>query len=210
MKTNRSLILLSALLALANALPASVSLQFEGPSTITVAPGQSFSLTLDVTSTGGETITGLDYYFNTDAGGSGLLSITGRDLTGSQFANFVNYDNTTVLASAAALLDPRDDYDLGGGTNSLSGLSGSSSYFVATYTFQLSASAVTGQTYSLFTNSITSATGWVGPGPNFSDNPFATPAMLSIMVAAIPEPTAYGLILGGVMLLGVLARRFFR
>jgi MYXO-CTERM domain-containing protein len=187
-----------------------------GASSVTLPHGGSFSVTLNLTSSA-ESLTGVDYYFNISGGASGLVRLTGRDLTGSSFSdpNLVNSgDNASspgVLDANFSLLNPQNSLDLGATlTNvgvALPANTGGNpaSYLLGTYTFNVDPSAPAGS-YILSTTSLPGS-GVVTQAPNFSEQSFSQQASFTIVVSplvgsGVPEPTgAMALIgLGGLFL----------
>lgn len=188
-----------------------------GASSVTLSHGGSFSVTLNLTSTA-ESLTGVDYYFNISSGGSGLVRLTGRDLTGSAFSdpNLVNTgDNASspgVLDANFSLLNPTNSLDLGATLSNvgvaLPANTGSnpSSYLLGTYTFSVDPNTPPGN-YTLTTSSLPGS-GVVTQAPNFSEQAFSQQGSFTIVVSplvgsGVPEPTGVMALLG----LGGLALR---
>ena len=208
----RSLALLASLcgsLLLADAAQATVILTLTdntgSPTSVDVNPGVAasrfFSFNINLTTT--EPITGLTYLLETpNAGGSGKFQITARDTTGALFTGSnLTTTNGSVLLAVNALLDPRNNNDLGGTVSDpfvdciLPG-----TYFVATLTMEALSTISTG-TYTIQT-ALQSATGCQ---PNFDELPIAR-ATYSVNV--VPEPaSAWLLCLGGALLGGTRRRR---
>ena len=194
---------------------ASVSLAFvdqDGTNngSVNVAPNGTFNVRLNLVTTNSTTDdhTGLDYYLTMLGSGSGLFSIQDRNIGASLYNDMVAED-PVVEALPSALLDPRNDNDLGAAiANSTSPTEGVGTYtagtfLVAIFTIKVDPTTPLG-TYSLQTTS-DPGTGWVGrhdatPLP-FPDNEFAQHANYTIVV---PEPT--GLAACGALCL-VLGRR---
>jgi autotransporter-associated beta strand protein len=128
-------------------------------------PGsRSFSFTVNLTSTEG--LTGLTYLFDAPGSGSGQFQLTARNTTGAIFSGAnLTTDDATVLLPGNALLDPRNNGDLGGTVadpNSECILPGT--HFVATLTLEANA-AIPAGLYTLQT-ALQSATGC---GPIFNE-----------------------------------------
>ena len=102
------------------------------PNSTTIAPGESFSVTLTLTSTA-EATTGISYLLAAFGPGSGLFQVTARDVTGSAFGDLVTSDGI-AFSAANAVLDPTNDNDLGGLADPAS--TGIGTYLVATLTIQ--------------------------------------------------------------------------
>jgi hypothetical protein len=193
----------AALLGIANSAHAAVSLILTDndatPQAITVNPGQSFTVTLNVTSTS-EKLTGVDYYFQLSGAAAGKMSITQRDESASQF-------NDPLLLDSSITGPINKQFDLGATINNVSNALSAGTYLLAQYTISVDAGLAPG-TYTLST--------WDQPGsgvvreaPTFNEQAFDQQALFTVNVAplvATPEPGAAGmLVLGGSLL--VLRRR---
>jgi hypothetical protein len=170
------------------------------PAAITLVPGASFSFTLNLTSTA-ESIQGLGFSFEVSAPGSGLFTITARDLTDTAFPD-VATPNGTLLIPANAVLDPTpgtpagNELDLGGLTDNLT-LVGPGTFEVADFTFLVPGSAAPGvYTIETIMN--------IATDENFDTLPVA-PATYTVTV--VPEPGACGLLALGSLALAARRRR---
>jgi MYXO-CTERM domain-containing protein len=181
-----------------------------GATSVTVPHGGSFSVTLNLTSTA-ESLTGVDYYFSISSGASGLVRLTGRDLTGSPISdpNLVNTgDNASspgVLDANFSLLNPTNSLDLGATlTNvgvALPANTGGNpaSYLLGTYTFSVDPNTPAGS-YTLSTTSLPGS-GVVTQAPNFTEQSFSQQGSFIIVVSplvgtGVPEPTGAMALLG--------------
>lgn len=186
---------LGLLLFIATA-PAAVVLVTD-QSTISVAPGDSFSLTLSMEISGGSQVTGLDYFWEVSANGSGNLSLIARDIGDSLFSFLL-----TDPYPFPDTLDPRNSFNLGAGVDNPAVPAGNGVWLVAEFSFAVSPSA-TPATYGLMLAGVGGVFPdpvWVGPAPNFFSFPFD--ALPSISVVVIPEPSADLLFgLGGLLFL---------
>ncbi|MGB7159169.1 MAG: hypothetical protein WBD40_13965 [Tepidisphaeraceae bacterium] len=194
---------------------AAVSLAFvdqDGTSngSVNVLPNGTFNVRLNLTSanTAADRTTAIDYYLTILGAGSGLFSIQDRNWTGSPYAGGIDgsglyNDDATVEALPGALLDPRNDHDLGGGVLDEDVPTMGTSFLVAIFTIKVDPSTPVG-TYSLQSTS-DPGTGWVGAAPDFNDNEFAQHANYSIVV--IPEPASAGFAACGAALLICSRRR---
>jgi hypothetical protein len=102
------------------------------PNSVTIVPGESFGVTLTLTSTA-EATTGISYQLAAFGPGSGLFQVTARDVAGSPFGDLVTSDGI-AFSAANAVLDPTNDHDLGGLVDPTS--TGIGNYMVATLTIQ--------------------------------------------------------------------------
>src|SRR5437868_3437088 len=100
---------------------ATVSFQFTDGSTINAAPGSTITLHLQLVATAGETSSAVDYLLAQISGpGTNVFSITGRDLTTSDYPDpsFLDAEVTSSADNHAPagpdnLLNPQNDLDLG-------------------------------------------------------------------------------------------------
>lgn len=166
------------------------------PASVAVAPGQSFTFTLTLTSPGATSVA-LSYFLQVlEGGGNGQFRITARDLMGSTFSQPTT-DNSIALQPADALLDPQNDSNLGADLADPNSPNGAGSFFVANFTLQ----ALAGIAPGVYTLSTADA---IVTDSGFSDNP-VTDATYTVTV--VPEPGTY-------MLLGIgalfCAQRFSR
>jgi hypothetical protein len=149
-----AIILVLAALLLPLSLANGADLQFNGnpnnevgksPASINVAPGGTFTLSVQVVLGPSEPASFLDYWLW--ASTSGIFSITNRDLTGSAFPDGAA-TNAEVTSSPGNQLSPVNGVDLGGGTGGAPVTNGT--FQAANYTLQLAANAVPG-TYEIRT-----------------------------------------------------------
>lgn len=176
-----------AVLGFSKTAPAQYALAFTG-GPASVAPGESFTFTLTLTS-GGETSVGLSYFLQVlDGGGNGLFRITGRDFAGSTFSD-PTADNSIALQPADALLDPRNDSNLGAIVADPNAPNGAGSFFVANFTLQTLAGLAPG----VYTISTADA---FATDAAFGDNaiPDAT-----YSVTVVPEPSTVAFALLGTL-----------
>jgi hypothetical protein len=170
---------------------AAVSLAFQDQDgtnngSVSVLPNGTFNVRLNLTSanTAADRTTAIDYYLTILGGGSGLFRIQDRNVTaaspyGGADATDLYFDDATVEALPSALLDPKNDHDLGAVAASPTM---GTSFLVAIYTIKVDPATPFG-TYSLQTTS-DPGTGW--GDTNFDDHEFAQHANYTIVV---PEPT---------------------
>ena len=165
------------------------TLSVANPATVTVAPGGTFTFTLDVSSSN-ISLTGLDY--NLLASQTGLFQITSRDLANSAFNNPITADNALFLNGAALSLSPGESQDLGAFSNTTQ-TAPLNAIFVATYTVRALASVVPG-TYSLGTTN-----------ESASDDQFNTVSLTGtrLTITVVPEPQTNRLIIAGAVMLAV-------
>ena len=163
-----------------------------GSSTVNISSNQSFTLTLRINTN--FVSSGLTFFLQSNAAGSGLFTITGIDRTGSPFPNAQPIPSPCGIA---CVLNPVNDFDLGasnsGGDTDPAGL-----YTIATITFS-TMNAPVGQ-YTISTDSRSIVTN----GSNFTDVPFNALATINV----VPEPGTVGLALvGGAVLSAAVWRR---
>jgi hypothetical protein len=162
-----------------------------GSSTVNISSNQSFTLTLTLTTNFPSS--GITYFFSSNLAGSGLFRIVSRDTTGSPYPV-----DPLVCTADACLLNPVNDFDLGG-SNTGSDIDPAGTYIFATYTFN-TMNAPVGQ-YTIFTDRgiVTDRT-----GGGFADRPFNALATINV----VPEPGTVGLaLLGGAVLSAAAWRR---
>lgn len=166
--------------------------------------GSTFTLTVTLTSTA-ELTTGLTYFLQdpTATPAAPRFQIVARDTTGSTYS-FLTTDDATVLATPGSLLNPSNDFDLGGGVANLNAPNGPGSYFVANLTFAVLPGTPQG-TYSIqFTpRSVAS-----GPGPDFQE--FPVTRFDYTVVTDVPEPTSASLLLFAAVFGGARRRQIVR
>lgn len=163
------------------------------PALVTIAPGDSFNVTLSLSSSLEATI-GLSYFLQTIGAGDGQFRITARNIMASPFSDLTTADSIALQANNA-LLDPRNDSDLGGLVANLLSPNGTGSFLVATYTIEALSTIAPGGSYTIQTSadSIATDTGFVD---------MSLP-QASYTVQVVPEPTTAALF--GVALLGFSA-----
>jgi hypothetical protein len=172
-----------------------VNLVFNTP-TQNITPGGTFNVTLSLQTTAGEQVTGVDYYLQ-ELSAAGFF-IVDRNMAASPFAGVIFFDDTLVESSGDAAapagpdnaLNTRNDYDLGGDT-SPTGTTVTGTVFVGTFTIGVPNTLTQGQQFTISTTS-NPGTGWVGPGPSFTDNSFNSNA--SVLLTVVPEPATWSLL----------------
>ena len=201
-----------------------VSLQFNGsaaPPTIIVdlSTTKTVTLTLRLVATNSEQTTSLDYFLFRTAGpaGSNPFSLTGRDLTGSDYPD-PSATNTQVTSSSDVnnatgatgadgrpdnLLAPNNEWDLG--ANTASGFFTGGTHLVATLTLTIAPGATLG-TYTIMTGETIAGAGW----NDASFAPHAFDSHAAINITLVPEPSTWMLLgLGaiGLLWLGLRQKR---
>lgn len=177
-------------------------------SSYTVAFGNTFNVTISLQITGTEHVSGVDYYLQELS--SAGFAIVGRNTTGAPWtdgnggtyftdAQVTSSADSQSPAGADNALNPRNDYDVGGSSNTSNFTSSASPYALATFTFSTAGVAV--GDYTLGTTSNT-GTGWVDT--TFTDNTFNNQASFIVHVTGVPEPATWSLFgLGGVGAFGL-------
>ena len=157
----------------------------------------TFRLTLNATT---KSTTGLTYFLETpDFGGNGQFRIASRDTTGSTYSDLTTSD-ATVLTPVNALLDPRNNNDLGATVaDVVNAPNPAGTYFVADYVIE-ALSTISPGTYTIET-ALQSAT---GGGPDFDELPVAA---ATYTVQIVPEPVAGWLLCVGTSLIGYARRK---
>lgn len=161
------------------------------PGAVDVLAGQTFSFSLFLNAPSVSTV-GLTYFLESFGAGSSQFSLTQRDTTGSTFSDLIT-SNALVLQPANALLDPRNNNDLGATVADLNTPNAPGSYFVATFTLAALPSLTNG-TYVIQTSANS-----VAIDGQFNELPLARAAYL---VNVVPEPNS-GLLLAGLALFGL-------
>ncbi len=169
------------------------------PGSVTIAPGDLFNVTLTLVSQGAASI-GLSYFLQVlEGGGNGLFRITARNLSGSSFSDATT-DDSIALQSADALLDPRNNSNLGATVVDPNSPNGAGSFFIASFTLQALAGIAPG-VYTLSTADV------VVTDSAFGDNPVGD---ASYGVTIVPEPSTYCLLGAGLLFGAARSVRRFR
>ena len=193
MKT-KLLAALGSLLAI-TAAQAAVTISFSdtvgAPNSVTIVPGASFEISLQLTSDA-ESTAGISYFLQTVGPGNGKFTIIARNSVGSAFGDLTTGDE---IALPGGLLDPSNDNDLGGQVTSTP--NGIGTFEVATYTIQSDVGIAPG-TYTISTSGADA----IDASPD--------PVSLSLNqanyeVVVIPEPGSAMLL--GLSLTGLVLRR---
>jgi hypothetical protein len=170
------------------------------PQTLSLTPGGTVSLSLQVSLGPGESTSAVDYWLTQFSGAPpGMFSIIARDYTGSSFpdpsatnaqatTNADAFNNSTGApggdGTADNLINPRNGPDLGSSTTG--GTVTNGIFQIANYTLQISPSA--SGLYNLRTFDYA----------GFGVNDVTPGAQASININMIPEPAAWSLLgLGG-------------
>jgi hypothetical protein len=199
--------LLSALVAglfpAASAL-ATVSLNFNGVSSVSVVKGNTFSLRVNLVATSEQT-TGLDYYLRALSLDNKFI-ITDRNISTSPY-NEVNQSDAAVETLPDSILSLkgdgiiRNEWDLGATVTDVFVPQSAGTKLVSLYTILVDPTTANGS-YTLETYS-QPGTGWVGTSPSFTESPFNTHASMQVIVT--PEPAAIGVL--GLAAVGLVRRR---
>jgi hypothetical protein len=155
------------------------------PNAGTYHPGDSFTFSINLTYAPGGSVNnlaGLSYWLQQRSPASPfILSVAGRDVTGSQF---------TFLQSPGAVfpqaMTPSNSSDLGAGTQSGNGL-GANTYFIANVTIQISPTAPITGTYIL---SQTLTGGRTSVITDMVGHTFAIPEV-DYTITMVPEPATW-------------------
>jgi hypothetical protein len=179
------------------------------PNSVSLLAGQSFIVSLKLVSTSEQT-TGLDYFLETlGTHGSGLFTVTARNLSGS-FYPAIYTDDSTWNVPGLNVLDPRIgdslmDFDMGGSVANVNSPTSAATMQVANYTI-LVAPNTPADTYVIQTATPVGR-GWVGPAPDFFDHEILPNLQGSYTVIVTPEPTSLAFVGMGLMALRMRPRR---
>ena len=163
-----------------------------GTSTVNITSSQSFTLTLTISTN--FVSSGITYFLQVNAAGSGFFRIDARDASGSP------YPTPPLVCSGPGdpcLLNPVNDFDLGG-TNNGSDTDPAGTYTIATFTISALNAPVGQYTISTDRGVVTDRT-----GGGFEDRAFGAVATINV----VPEPGTVGLGLLGASVVGVMAWR---
>ena len=165
------------------------------PSSGSYAPGSSFTfdITLAVANSGSDPISsvnGLSYWFETSAVNNSFFSITGRDVTGSQFSNTIQ-----TPSNPEPIVKGGNAHDLGAIIDDPnSPLPSDASYFIAHLTIKINPSTPAG-TYTIFTTDFNSNTDH-SKTSTASDGSFVRHniAAATYTITVVPEPATMSLL----------------
>ena len=161
-----------------------------GTPVVNITSNESFTLALIINTN--FPAGGLTYFFRSNAAGSGFFAIASRDTTGSPFPL-----GDILCNGDDCVLNPSNDFDLGGGDPANPVPPGT--YTIATYTFTTMGAPLGQYTISTDRGVVDDRT-----GGGFADVPFNAVAIINV----VPEPSATGLALvGGAILLVMIWRR---
>lgn len=167
------------------------------PFAISINPGDSFDVQVNITTGTSESFAGLTYLLSSAGPMNGVFSITNRVIIGSSFTDTVT---TTANIITGGLLDPVNNNDLGAILVDTSiPLVGPGTFYVATISFSSSFATTPGNYSITFPNSAVFLDG------SLNDIPFDS--LGSYTVTVIPEPTTMALLAGSLTAIMVLRRR---
>jgi hypothetical protein len=164
-----------------------------GSPVVTITGNQSFTLTLMLNMNFPSS--GYTYFLQSNAAGSGFFTITNVDRSGSPFG-----DGSPIPGPCgiACVLNPRNDFDLGGSTPG-GGITPPGQYTVATISFSTTNAPIGQYTISTSQGIVTDRTGGA-----FNDVPFNALATINV----VPEPGAVALaVVGGLSMLVAFRRK---
>ena len=172
------------------------------PNAGTYTPGSSFTFSITLTFAPGGTVAnleGLSYFFEQqNPSAPFFFSITNRDVTGSQFT-FLQTPGLTYPQS----LTPSNAKDLGASLPGANGI-GAGSYFVANITLSIDPSAAPG----IYQIENTTTGGKTSIISDDAGHTAAIPqSIYTITVAPVPEPATLTLLVAGLAVSALLARR---
>lgn len=178
-------------------------------SSFLVRPGEQFTVTLYLEITGGEKVTGFDFYWAADEAGSGLFALSDRDVTESPFD--FQFLELPAPDSPDNLLDPSNATDLGAGFSDIYRVATVGTWLIARYTFAVSSSA---EGSFVLTTISDSGSGWVTDAAgDFRSYAFDRHAAVDVMVSLIPEEGVSALNMGtiamGIVMIILLSKRRF-
>ena len=182
MSVRHALVAVAALMAVpAMASTITLSDGDASPTQVTIPPGQTFSLNVIIDND--VPTAGLTYYLSSNT--SGLFSIVGRTVAGTNPYTDSTSSDAVLLAAASALLDPQNNSDLGG-TNDGSANAPAGTYVLGT--LSLSASLATPEgSYTIFTTTASVN--------NIVADEFSIANSAAYIVnVAVPEPASLGII----------------
>jgi hypothetical protein len=206
----KSLLLLTTVVLPLNWATATVSFQFTDGSTLSSAPGQTITLHLQLVANEGETSNAVDYLLAQITGpGNNVFSITGRDLSTSDYPDpaFLDSEVTSSAdnhspAGPDNLLNPQNDFDLGGTKPDTSTDYVGGTHYIATLSLTINPNAAPGL-YNIQTT-------FSSYGATDHDDLAAEAASINIDLGAVavPEPATWTLL--GLGSLGAVGLKFLR
>lgn len=155
------------------------------PVAVDVLPGDTFEF--DLTLSTDSINLGISYLLSVSAEGSGLFSITGRDVSGSTFTDLL-VSNAVLLNPPDALLQPTNVYDAGAGVADVFEPNAPGDWFVARLAIMVSELVAP----DFYTISIVQGI--------MDDGEFGVEIPVeSMVVQVIPEPGTVGLVVAAVI-----------
>lgn len=189
--------LLPSVLSFGATLQIEDSVIFGNPTSTSINPGDSFSVTISISSAPSETLAGLSYFLTSAGPTTGVFQITGRDTISSSFSDLTTTNPNVVLGGS---LDPVNNNDLGGSLADVFSPIGPGTFFVSTINFSSLASTPVGVYTITFPSLTASYLNGALDEQSFS-------SLGSYTVTVIPEPTTMALLAGSLTAIMVLRRR---
>ncbi len=169
----------------------SISDSIGDPNAISIAPGDTFTITMRLSATA-EQLLGTTYSLVIPGAGSGKFTLVARDVIGTAFSDLTASNVAdTVLTNAATV-------DLGGLVANLNNPAQPGVLYLATYTIASNPTLAPG----IYT--IQSGSNSVALNSGFDSIPLATS---TYQVNVVPEPGTAALVFGGLGMLSILRRR---
>ncbi len=169
----------------------SISDTFGDPSTISIAPGESFTIVMRLSTTT-EQLIGTTYSLIAPGIGDGKFTLVARDVVGSAFSDLSSASVAdTVLTNQATI-------DLGATVANISNPVQPGNLYVATYTVASNPTTAPG-VYTIQTGANS-----IAADNNFNSIPLPTS---SYQVNVVPEPGTAALVFGGLGVLSAFRRR---
>lgn len=168
-----------------------ISDTFGDPSTISITPGESFTIVLRLSTTT-EQLIGTTYSLLAPGAGSGKFTLVARDVVGATFSDL------STASVADTVLTSANSTDLGASAADIFNPVQPGNLYLATYTIASNPTLAPG----IYT--IQTGTNSIAADSNFASIPLPTS---TYRVQVVPEPGAAALLMGGLGVLAAMRRR---